>query len=126
LISHLALNHLSLAASGEGIESLREILRLYDLADAPVTRQQINGIQKVSSRSVTGRVGPVACLGTEVTVEFNDENYVGSGVFLLASVLEHFFGMYATINSFSQLVAKTQNEGLLKRWPPRAGNRTLL
>jgi type VI secretion system protein ImpG len=130
LISHLALNHLSLADSGQGVESLREILRLYDFADDAVSRQQIHGIRRVSSRPVAGRVrgrvDPVACLGIEVTVEFDDEQYVGSGVFLLASVLERFFGMYAAINSFSQLVATTRREGLLKRWPPRAGNRTLL
>ncbi len=96
------------------------------MVDASVSRQQINGISAVSSRRVTGRVGSLACLGTEVTVEFNPEYFVGSGVFLFASVLEHFFGMYATINSFSQMVAKTQREGLIKRWPPRAGNRTLL
>jgi type VI secretion system protein ImpG len=130
LISHLSLNYLSLAESGKGIESLREILRLYDWADDAVSRQQINGIRRVSSRPVTGRVrgraGPAACMGIEVTVEFDESHYVGSGVFLLASVLERFFGMYATINSFSQLVATTHPEGLVKRWPPRAGNRTLL
>ncbi len=130
LISHLSLNHLSLTESGGGVEALREILRLYDLADSAASRHQIGGIAKVSSRSVAGRapgrIGPVACMGTEVTVEFDLEQYVGSGVFLFASVLERFLGMYATINSFSQFVATTRQEGLFKRWPPRAGDRTLL
>jgi len=126
LISHLALNHLSLAESGRGVEALREILRLYDLADDAVSRQQINGICGVSSRPVAGRVGPVACQGTQITVEFDEGQYIGSSVFLLASVLERFFGMYAAVNSFSQLVAVTRRGGLLKRWPPRAGDRTLL
>jgi type VI secretion system protein ImpG len=62
-----------------------------------------------------------------VTLEFDETQYVGSGAFLLASVLERFLGLYASINSFTQLVAKTrQREGILKRWPPRAGDRTLL
>ena len=126
LISHLSLNHLSLTESGRGAESLREILRLYDFADDPVTRQQIAGVSAVSSRTVPGRVGAFACMGTEVTVEFDEDRFVGSGIFLLASVLERFFGTYAAINSFSRLVAKTSREGPLKRWPPRAGDRVLL
>ena len=75
-----------------------------------------------SRRARPGRVGGAACLGVEVTVEFDEAQFVGSGVLLLASVLERFLGMYASINSFTRLVATTrQREGVLKRWPPRAG-----
>jgi type VI secretion system protein ImpG len=95
-----------------------------------VTRQQIAGITKVAHRRVAGRAGRkvgAACLGVEVTLEFDESNYVGSGAFLLASVLERFLGLYVSINSFSQLVARTRRrEGILRRWPPRAGERTLL
>jgi type VI secretion system protein ImpG len=131
LISHLALNHLSLVDTDEGLDALREMLRVYDFTDSAVTRQQIAGITRVSSRRVAGRtgrrVGNVVCLGVEVDLEFDEANYVGSGAFLLASVLERFLGLYVSINSFSQLVARTrQREGILKRWPPRAGERTLL
>ena len=131
LISHLALNHLSLVDTDEGLDALREVLRVYDFTDSAVTRQQIAGITRVSSRRVAGRtgrrVGNVVCLGVEVDLEFDEANYVGSGAFLLASVLERFLGLYVSINSFSQLVARTrQREGILKRWPPRAGERTLL
>jgi type VI secretion system protein ImpG len=42
-------------------------------------------------------------------------------------VLERFLGLYASINSFSQLVGKTrQAEAPFKKWPPRAGEQTLL
>jgi type VI secretion system protein ImpG len=131
LISHLALNHLSLADQDAGLDALREILTVYDFADSAVTRQQIAGITGVSYRRTTGRtgrrIGNVVCLGVEVTLEFDETQYVGSSAFLLASVLERFLGLYASINSFTQLVAKTrQREGILRRWPPRAGERTLL
>ena len=57
----------------------------------------------------------------EVTIEFDETKYVGSGVFLFASVLEQFLGLYASLNSFTQLIATTQQrEAPLKRWPPRA------
>ena len=48
-------------------------------------------------------------------------------MFLFACVLERFLGLYANINSFSQLIAKTkQGEGKYKKWPPRAGEVPLL
>lgn len=131
LISHMALNHLSLAGTEQGLDALREILTIYDFADSAATRQLIAGIAGVSSRRVAGRTGRrpgnAVCMGVEIALEFDEANYVGSGAFLLASVLERFLGMYTSINSFSQLVATSrQREGILKRWPPRAGDRSLL
>lgn len=133
LISHLSLNHLSVvegAADGEPA-ALREILMLYDFMDSAATRKQITGVNKVASRRVvrqTGsRIGSGFVRGVETTIGFDEEQYVGSGVFLFASVLERFLGLYASINSFNQLVATTrQREGVLKRWPPRAGDQIVL
>jgi len=138
LISHLSLNHLSLTDPVEGRAALQEILSLYDFSDSgagqqrsAVTRQLIDGIEGVSSRPVVGRTGaPTAsgyCRGTEVTIEFDEQKYVDTGLFLFACVLERFLGLYASVNSFSQLAAATrQRQGLLKKWPPRAGEQPLL
>jgi type VI secretion system protein ImpG len=138
LVSHLALNHLSITDPLEGKAALQEILKLYDFSDAEtgqgqaaVTQQLIEGITAVSSRRVVGRTGGSIssgfCRGVEVTVELDEEKYVGTGTFLFASVLERFLGLYASINSFSQLVARTaQGEGYFKKWPPRAGDLQLL
>jgi type VI secretion system protein ImpG len=129
LISHLSLNYLSIVEGGR--EALQEILKLYDFADSAVLRQQIAGITGVSSRRVVGRPGGMPwngfCRGLEVTIQFDEEKFVGTGVFLFASVLEQFIGLYASLNSFTQLVATTQQrEEPLKRWPPRAGEQILL
>jgi type VI secretion system protein ImpG len=133
LISHLSLNHLSLVGDGSASvpHALQEILMLYDFMDSAATRKQITGISRVESRRVvrqTGsRIGSGLVRGIQTTVEFDEEQYVGSGVLLFASVLERFLGLYASLNSFNQLVAKTkQREGELKRWPPRAGDQILL
>lgn len=126
LISQLSLNHLSLADSREGLAALRAILKLHDLARTPATIGQIAGLIGLKGRPVTGRVGRSVCQGIEVSLEFDESHYVGSGVLLLASVLERFLGMYVSINSFSQLVATTRQRGELKRWRPRSGDRTLL
>jgi len=127
LISHLALNHLSLVDSERGLDALREVLALHDVAGTAVTRHQVAGVTGVSSRRVPGRTGRAVALGVEVTVEFDETHFVGGGVFLMASVLERFLGLYASVNAFSQLVAKTrQREGVVKRWPPRSGEQSLL
>jgi type VI secretion system protein ImpG len=129
LISHLSLNYLSICEGGG--EALREMLKLYDFSDSLVVRQQIAGITDVTSRRIVGRPASMAwngfCRGIEVTVQFDEEKYVGSGVFLFAAVLEKFFGLYASLNSFTQMIATSQQrERPLKRWPPRAGEQILL
>lgn len=125
LVSHLSLNHLSLLEA-EGA-ALKDLLRLYDFEDSPATRQQTNGIVSVSSRHVTRRIGALFCRGVEVTIEFDERQFVGSGVYLFASVLERFLGEYVSLNSFVQLVAKSrQRKEVMKKWPPRNGDRVLL
>ena len=129
LISHLSLNYLSLVEGGD--DALKEMLNLYDFTGLMVTKQQIAGIAKVSTRRVVRRPESLAwngfCRGLEVTIEFDEQKYVGTGVFLFASVLERFIGLYAAVNTFTQLVATTQQrEEPIKRWPPRVGEQMLL
>ncbi len=125
LISHLSLNYMSIVNGGE--EALKEILTLYDFDNSPATRQQINGIVSLSSRHVTRRLGQGFCRGIEVTIEFDEDKFVGTGLYLFASVLERFLAQYVSVNSFSQLVVKTIQRGaIVKKWPPRNGNQVLL
>ena len=136
LMSHLSLNHLSLGDGEEGLAALQEILRLYDFNDpdepiATVMRNMIEGITDLRSRRFTawtgGPTGGGFGRGLEVTVEFDETKFAGVSMILFAAVLERFFGLYVSMNSFSQLVAKVkQREGELKRWPPRAGDQPLL
>lgn len=129
LISHLSLNYLSLV--DEGKEALQEILRLYNFSDSAYQEKQIAGLLNLKSQRHFARVisenGIGFVRGRRVDIEFDEEQYVGGGVYLFASVLEHFLGLYASINSFSQLVARTQQrKDLLRQWPPRAGQAILL
>jgi type VI secretion system protein ImpG len=125
LISHLSLNYMSLVQGGE--DALKEILKLYDFENSPATRQQINGIVSIQSQPVTKRIGQSFCRGVQVTITFDENKFVGTGLYLFASVLERFLGQYVSVNSFSQLVARTiQRKEVLKKWPPRNGNRILL
>jgi type VI secretion system protein ImpG len=130
LVSHLSLNHLSLTDSATGAEGLREILRLYDFRDAPETRALIDSVSSIRAKRSTARAPDRAmgalCRGLDVTIDF-DEQRASGGVFLLAAVLEHFVGLYASINAFTRLTATVKGRsGILRTWPPRAGDLTLL
>ena len=129
LISHLALNYLSLVEGGK--EALQEVLRLYNFSDSADLDKQISGIAEVSSKRHFARInsdsGIAFARGTQVHLEFDEEDYSGGGVYLFASVIENFLGLYASLNSFSQLVVKTrQRREVLRQWPPRAGQAILM
>lgn len=129
LISHLSLNHLSLVS--EGAEALREILRLYDNGGPVHTRRQIDAIRSVSSSPQFARVisehGIGFARGTGVDLEVDEAQFAGAGLFLFASVIERFLGMYTSLNSFSQLtVRSTQRREVLRRWQPRSGRKILM
>lgn len=129
LISHISLNHLSLVDKGR--EALQEILRLYEFTGSAVLRKYIAGIANVSAAASVSRVqsslGVTFCRGLDVTLTFDEDQFVGSGVYLFAAVLERFLGLYTAINSFSRLTARTlQRKEEIKQWPPLAGEQVLL
>jgi type VI secretion system protein ImpG len=132
LISHLSLNHLSLADGAEGLDALREILTLYNFSGEQDSADRIAGIVNLSSKPVVDRSPGVRGgfrRGMELKLSFDETKYVASGCYLLACVLDRFFGLYCTMNSFTRLVAATKQrepKGEIWRWPSRAGNRALI
>ena len=129
LISHLALNYLSIVE--EGKEAFQEILRLYNFSDSVDLEKQFTGIVSLDSQRHFARIisenGISFARGTRVQMEFDEDEFVGGGVFLFAAVIERFLAFYASLNSFSQLVVKTrQRREVLKEWPPRAGQAILM
>lgn len=131
LISHLSLNYLSLEGGPEAAEALREILRLYDFTGSADSRSKIDGILDLNSRRVTGRTGGMAaggiCRGVEVSIRFDEDRFSDRGMFLFASIIDRFFGLYCSVNSFVQFVATTkQHEEVFRRFARRSGEQVLL
>lgn len=129
LISHLSLNYLSLVEGGS--DALKGILKLYNFSQLPELAKQIEGVTAVESRRQFARVfsenGVSFVRGTGVTIEFDEDQYAGGGVYLFARVLEQFLALYASLNSFTQLTARTkQRREALHAWPPRAGRAILV
>jgi len=128
-ISQLSLNYLSLVEDGK--EALQEILKIYNFTDSAYSEQQIKGIAAMRSHKHFSRVisenGVTFARGVRVEMELDEEQFVGGGAYLFGAVLEHFLGTYASLNSFSQLVAKSkQRRGVIQEWQPRAGRKILM
>jgi len=129
LISHLSLNYLSLVEGGA--EALREILKLYNFTDSAFATKVVSGVTSVKSAPHFARVvsenGIAFARGTRVELELDEDQFVGGGAYLFASVLEQFLGLYTSLNSFSQLAVTTrQRKETLRQWPPRAGRKILM
>jgi type VI secretion system protein ImpG len=129
LISHLSLNHLSLADGG--VAAFREMLALYDLPRSPSSQRQIGGIAAVAHKASSAWLpgNPFACLvrGVEVLLTIDEEAFVGSGIHVFAHVIERFLALYVHANSFTRLVivSKKTGEELLSCLP-RSGDLSLL
>jgi type VI secretion system protein ImpG len=128
LVSLLTLNHQSLVDGSHGREQLREMLLLF-ASDSRRDHAQIRGIAGLSARGTTAHVGTEAwrgyCRGTQVTLEFEEEAFVGGSPLMMSAVLARFFAMYTSVNSFVRLVVRRGDE-VRKQWEPMTGRQVVL
>jgi type VI secretion system protein ImpG len=129
LISQLSLNYLSLV--NEGADALREILRLNNFTGSLSAEKQIDGILNLESTPHFARLisdhGVTFARGTRIDLEIDEDQFAGTGAYTFAGVLDVFFGLYTSMNSFSQLRVRTpQRKRMLNRWPPRSGTKVLI
>jgi len=129
LISHLTLNHHSLAM--EGADGLREMLALYDFTGSAVSRRQIAGIIGLEHLDATAwlrhKRGSSLAHGTEVRLTIDEQALVGAGLHLFVQVIDQFFALYIQMNSFIELVILSHQSGEeLFRCKPRSGSMPLL
>jgi type VI secretion system protein ImpG len=129
LVSHLSLNYLSLLEGGKS--ALQEILRLYDVGRTAYSQNVIQSILKIQSQPHFTRLiseqGVSFARGIRIDMEIDEDQFTGGGAFLFACVLERFFGMSASLNSFTQLSVTTpQRKERLHEWQPRSGRKPII
>ena len=129
LVSQLSLNYGALVEGGA--VSLRQLLDLQNLSDSAAGERQIHGVRELESEPVHARVrtehGISFARGHRVDIVFDEEEFAGGSVYLMASVLERFFGLYTSMNSFTTLRARSlQRKDPIREWPPRAGWKALV
>ena len=116
LISHLALNYLSLADKDEeqGSAALRQIMSLYGDNSDPAIRKQVDGVVSISSKPVVRRIDYAQRRKAPIPDNFRqgagNDGFAGRiGIsrerrISLGAVLEQFFRKYVSINSFTETV----------------------
>ena len=130
LVSHLSLNYLSLD-NPNAIDVFKEILAIYDFQDSSATRSLIAALTKMETRPMTAPVTlggkTTICRGVEIEVTFDETLMSGNSTFLFASILERFFALYCSINTFTRLIARVKGrQDILKKWQPRIGSQPLI
>lgn len=129
LISHQALNYMSLAR----VESLRAVLSTYNfgaLVDRQAARAhqlRLDGIKSLRAHPAEILRHGATYRGLEIEIEMQEDRFAGDGdLFLLGSVLNYFLGIYATLNSYTRLRVRGAQKGSLYAWPPMLGSQPLL
>jgi len=132
LISHLSLNYLSMddGDRGSAAAAIRELLGIYAPRGDRNLEKQLEGITSVTSKAVvrrmTDEVLSTAVRGLEVNVTFDESYFEGTGVYLLGSVLEHFFAKYVSLNSFTETAIHSTERGEIARWPAKSGRNRMI
>jgi len=128
LLSHLALNYLSLI----DVAALRSILGLYNFAAleerqaARANQLRLEAIQGVRSGPMDWLVKGIPVRGTSVELDLLETNFSGEGdLYLFSTVLNELFALYTSINSFSRLTVRGVKQGEVYQWAPRLGNQIL-
>lgn len=126
LMSHLLLNHLSLF-DNEGA-ALKDILSLYAFRDSPETKQLVDALIRIRAETSTARLGSGGMVpGTDISLEFDPAAIDRASAFLFGAVLDRFFSLYTSVNSFTRLTISMKGQSRpIASWPPRAAERPLL
>ncbi len=128
LLSHLALNYLSLASK----QALRSILEIYNfnaLVDRQAAREnelRLDSIQRVTTKPMDWLMKGVPIRGTSIELDLLETNFTGEGdMYLFANILNDVFASYATLNSFTRLKVRGVKQGEVYQWAPRLGSQIL-
>jgi type VI secretion system protein ImpG len=129
LISHLSLNYASLSNT----ENLQALLNLYLFKDPRkpeallANQKRVAGIQGIESRGADRLVSRVMMRGRDIKVEARHDHFASQGdLFLFGSILDHFLGSYASINTFTMLTLREVITGETYQWPARLGDHPLV
>ena len=111
--------------------ALKDILRQHVGPSSTLGHRAIDGILAIDPRPLVrwhgepGRRGYVQ--GVEIDVTLDHTRFEDTSAVLFCTVLRHFFALYAAVNTVVQVRLRMPDvKGVLKEWPPLAGNQVLL
>jgi type VI secretion system protein ImpG len=128
LINNMSLNYLSLT----DINALKVILETYDLPRyhdrqaLKVSQKKLGALRSIRHQAVDRLHHGLPVRGLRVDLAIDSQGFVGQGdLFVFASVLNQFFALYASLNSYHELQV-TSTQGDVYLWPSRMGQQPLL
>lgn len=129
LISNLSLNYLSLLSK----DALSSVLRAYDfkaLVDRQaerVSQLRLNGIISIESTPTDRLVYGMPIRGLKSTIQLDQKAFKSEGdLYLFGTILSKFFALYASINSFHELVVINASNKEEYTWGIQAGMQPLI
>jgi type VI secretion system protein ImpG len=129
LLSHLCLNYRSLADA----KNLQALLGLYNFEenrDRPAfwpIRKESPAYRAFTRHGADRLVQRVIMRGREIELDLRQDHFAGPGdLFLFGSVLDHFFSLYASMNTYTRLSVKEVLKGEVYQWPARIGDHPLI
>lgn len=129
LISCMNLNYLSLLDR----EALIQILSTFDLPGihhpqrARLSRNKLDAIEKLETQPVDRLFKGVPVRGLSTTLWINPDPFICEGeIYLLGTVLSHFFALYASINSFHCLKMINTESQESWEWQEKTGQHALM
>jgi type VI secretion system protein ImpG len=129
LLSHLCLNYHSLA-DAKNLQALLSLYNFEENRDRPTflaNQKRITGIQGVHTRAADRLVQRVIMRGREIELDLRQDHFAGPGdLFLFGSVLDQFFSLYASMNTYTRLSVKEALKGEVYQWPARIGDHPLI
>lgn len=128
LLSNMSLNYIALT----DIPALRAVISAYnfraryDRPQARMLEKMLKGMVSISS-SETDRIHNGLPVRGAVTTLVLDQRFFNceGDLYLFGSVLHEFFALYATVNSFHQLIVVEAKRGEEYTWPARLGRTKL-
>ncbi len=129
LIANMSLNYVSLLR----VEALRTVLSAYDFQaryDRKAEREsqlRLEGIVGLETKPVDLLRRGLPVRGLRTNMEMRESNFAGEGdMYLFATVLNEFLSLFASINSFHELIVTGLEHGETYRWPAKSGQQLVL
>jgi type VI secretion system protein ImpG len=129
LLSHLHVNLMQALTT----ESLKEMLALHSLPGDPdpgrslSNKRRVQAVSGAAIRLETSFVKGLPLRGSHVEVTVDPAGFASKGdLHLFGDALDHLFGLYHHINSYSRLTMVSSATREVFQWPPRLGLKRLL
>ena len=128
IVSNMSLNYLSMT----DVKALRVVLQTYDFPSATdeiklaQTQRMLDGLQKITHQRTDQLWQGLSVRGIQTELTIDPNYFLCEGdMYIFAQILNEFFALYTSLNSFHQLSVKS-TEGVVYKWPARMGLQTVI